>query len=97
MSARGLVHDDTFIFDGTNYDIWRIHMINHFRVMDPNIEQIVNMSFSPPKDPLSLSLEDEKKSYLNAQANNVLSNVVSIVVVTSIMPFRNAHDFWTKL
>jgi hypothetical protein len=97
MSARGLVHDDTFIFDGTNYDICRIRMINHFRVMDPNIEQIVNMGFSPPKDPLSLSLEDEKKSYLNAQAINVLSNVVSIVVVTSIMPFWNAHDFWTNL
>jgi hypothetical protein len=38
MSARGLVHNDTFIFDGTNYDIWRIRMLNHFWVMDPNIE-----------------------------------------------------------
>jgi hypothetical protein len=42
------------------------------------------MSFSPPKDPTNLSLEDEKNSYLNAQAINVLSN-------------RNAHEFWTKL
>jgi hypothetical protein len=38
MSAKGLVHNDTFIFDGTTYDIWRIRMINHFWVMDPNIE-----------------------------------------------------------
>jgi hypothetical protein len=97
MSARGLVHDDTFIFDGTNYDIWRIHMLTHFRVMDPNIEQIVDMGFSPPKDATNLSLEDEKNSYLNAQAINVLSNFVSIVVVMSIMPFWNAHEFWTKL
>jgi hypothetical protein len=55
------------------------------------------MGFSPPKDPTNLSLEDEKNSYLNAQAINVLSNFVSIIVVTSIMPFWNAHEFWTKL
>jgi hypothetical protein len=97
MSAKGLVHNDTFIFDGTKYDISRIRMINHFRVMDPNIERIVDMGFSPPKDPTNLCLEDEKNSYLNAQAINVLSNVVSIVVMTSIMPFRNAHELWIKL
>jgi hypothetical protein len=50
MSARGLVHDDTFIFDGTNYDIWKIYMLNYFWVMDPTMEQIVDISFSPPKD-----------------------------------------------
>ena len=61
MSARGLVHNDTFIFDGTNYDIWKIYMLNHFRVMDPNIERILDMGFSPPKDPQNLSLEDEEK------------------------------------
>jgi hypothetical protein len=95
MSARGLVHNDTFTFDGQNYDIWRIRMLNHFWVMDPNIERIVDMGFSPPKDPTNIYLEDEKYSYLNAQAINVLSNVVSIVVVKSIMPFHNAHELWT--
>jgi hypothetical protein len=65
--------------------------------MDPNIERIVDMGFSPPKDPTNLSLEDEKNSYLNAQDINVLSNVVSITVMTSILPFRNAHELWTKL
>jgi hypothetical protein len=39
MSARGLVHNDTFIFDGTNYDSWKIHMLNYFRVMDPSMER----------------------------------------------------------
>jgi hypothetical protein len=97
MLARGLVHNDTFIFDGTNYDTWRIRMFNYFWVMEPNIERIVDMGFSPHKDPMNLSSEDEKNTYLNAQAINVLSNVVSIVVVTSIMPFRDARVFWTKL
>jgi hypothetical protein len=50
MSTRGLVHDNTFIFDGTKYDIWKHFMLNHFRGMDPNIERILDMGFSLPKD-----------------------------------------------
>jgi hypothetical protein len=45
MSARGLVHNHTFIFDGTKYDVWKISMLNHFRDMDPNIERILDMVF----------------------------------------------------
>jgi hypothetical protein len=60
MSARGLVHNVTFIFNGTNYDTWKIHMLNYFPVMDPTMEQIADMSFSPPKNSQNLSLEDEK-------------------------------------
>ena len=72
MSTRGLGFSDTLSFDGTNFDVWVIRMLNLFRVMDPNLERIVDMGFSPPKDPQRLSLEDEKNSYLNAQASNVL-------------------------
>ena len=92
-----LVHDDTFIFDGTNYDVWRIRMLNYFRDFSPILERIVDMGFSPPKDPQKLSLEDEKNSYLNAHATNVILYVLSNVVIDSIMPFGNAHDLWTKL
>jgi hypothetical protein len=83
MSARGLVHDDTFIFDGTNYDIWKIYMLNYFWIMDPTMEQIVDISFSPPKDSQNLS-------YLNAQATHVIVNALSDVVIFSIMPFFGA-------
>ena len=97
MSTRGFVHNDTLIFDGTNYDVWKIHMLNHFRAMDPNLERIVDMGFSPPKDPQNLSLEDEKNSYLDAHASKVLVLFVSNVVMSSIKPYRNAHEIWTKL
>ena len=60
MSTRGLVHNDTLIFDGTNYDVWKIHMLNHIRVMDPNLERIVDMGFSPPKDPQNIFRGREK-------------------------------------
>jgi hypothetical protein len=65
--------------------------------MDPNMERILDMGFSPPKDPKKSIFRGEENSYLDAQAINVLSDVVSIVVVSSIMLFRNAHELWTKL
>ena len=60
MSTRGLGFSDTLSFDGTNFDVWVIRMLNLLRVMDPNLERIVVMGFSPSKDPQRLSLEDEK-------------------------------------
>ena len=97
MSTRGLGFSDTLSFDGTNFDVWVICMLNLFRVMDPNLERIVDMGFSPPKDPQRLSLEDEKNSYLNAQASNVLFDALRNVVIFQLMPFWDAHELWTKL
>src|SRR3954466_1482426 len=45
------------------------------------------MAFSPPKDTQKLSLEDEKKSYLNAQASSVLVYALSNVYISQLMPF----------
>src|SRR6266536_2669151 len=97
MLTRGLGFSDTLSFDDTNFDVSVIRMLNLFRVMDPNLERIVDMGFSPPKDPQRLSLEVEKNSYLNAQAPNVIFYTLSNVVIFQLMPFRDAHELWTKL
>ena len=97
MSTRGLGFSDTLSFNGTNFDVWVIRMLNLFRVMDPNLERIVDMGFSPPKDAQRLSLEDDKNSYLNAQASNVLFDALSNVDIFQLMSFWDAHELWTKL
>ena len=38
-----------------------------------------------------------KNSYLNTQASNVLFDALSNVVIFQLMPFRDAHELWTKL
>ena len=50
MSFRELVYDPTLIFDGTNYDVWKIRMLNLLRDINPNFKRIIDMGFSPPKD-----------------------------------------------
>ena len=89
MSFRELVHDPTFIFDGTNYNVWKTHMLSHLRVLDPNIERILDIGFSPPKDYESMPLEDEKNLYLDALASNEFCKILSVVVFESIMPLWN--------
>ena len=92
MSFRELVHNPTFKFDGTSYDVWKIRILNLFRPMGPNyIKSLVDVGFSPPKDSQELSLEEEENSHLDTQVSNGLICVLSDVVLASIMPFRNAH------
>jgi hypothetical protein len=55
------------------------------------------MGSSPPKDSRNLSLEEKKNSYLEAKASNVLVDFVSDAIILAIMPFRSAHEFWTKI
>jgi hypothetical protein len=47
-------------------------MLSRFQSIDPHMERIVDIGFSPPVNSQNLSLEDEKILYLNAQASNVL-------------------------
>ena len=97
MSSSGLVHNSSFILDGTNYEVWKIRMLDSLRVMDPYIERILYRGYSPPKNPKRLSLMDENNSYLDAQASNMIFNALSNVVIMSVTTFRNAHELWTKL
>ena len=41
MSVRGLAHNNLFIFDGTNYDLWKIYVLNILRGISPDMERIL--------------------------------------------------------
>src|SRR3954465_9557565 len=99
MSARGIVHSDTIIFDGTNYALWRNCLPFNLRTLCPNIERFLDVGFSPPMDPQNLSLEDEKNLHLEAQVSNDL--------ILSLRPYflrfllyinrKSSHEMWIKL
>ena len=77
MSSSGLTHNASLLkFDGTNYDDWRNRTLNYFRDINPYIEQILDMGFSP--------LEDEENSYLDAQASKVIFMSLRNAVALSI-------------
>ena len=78
MSSRDLVHNSMFIFNGTNFNVWKTHMLSHLRVLDPNIEHILDIGFFSPKDYESTTLEDEKNLYLDALVFNEFCKFVSV-------------------
>jgi hypothetical protein len=97
MSASELEYYETFIFYGTKYDVWKLCMLNLFRRLGPLMEQNVVMGFSPIKDPQNWSSEDWENLCLDQRASIMLHDNLSDVVVCKILPYRYAHELWTKL
>ena len=94
MSTSELVHDDTFCFNGTNYIIWRLRMLCHFRAMGPNALRIVVVGDSNIKDGQSPSLED---MHLDSQSLSAIHQAISFEVFKEILTCKSAHEAWTKL
>ena len=78
-------------------------MLSVFKDMGPHIEQIVDMSISPPSnDFVYLSREEVKCLQHNAQATNVLFSALSedifdTVIFGDDVPLDDAHIIWTTL
>jgi hypothetical protein len=97
MSTCELEYYDTFIFDGTKYDVWKLCMLNLFCRLDPFMEQNVVMGFSPIKYHQNCSSEHSEYLCLDQRASIMLHDNLSDVVVCKILQYRYAHELWTKL
>ncbi|XP_066323246.1 uncharacterized protein [Miscanthus floridulus] len=103
MSTSEEVSLELLLLDGSNYTSWSASVLDVFRTMGPQIEQIVDVSISPPHDDLIyLSREEVKCLQLNAQAANVLFSALSEDVLDAVIfgdgkPLGDAHIIWTTL
>ena len=103
MSTSEEVSLELLPLDGSNYTSWSACILDIFRAMGPQIEQIVDVSISPPSDNLDyLSREEVKCLQYNAQATNVLFSALSEDVFDTVIfgdgePLMDAHLIWTTL
>ena len=99
MSASSKVHNNTILFYGTNYDLWRNRLLCNLRTLCPNIERFLDVGFSPPMDPQNLSLEDEKNLHLEAQVSNkfLLSLSPAFLHLFARSKGKSSHEMWTNL
>ena len=101
MSTSEEVSLELLLLDGSNYTSWSACMLDIFRAMGPQIEQIVDVSISPPSDNLDyLSREEVKCLQHNAQATNILFSALSEDVFDTVIfgdgePLMDAHLIWT--
>jgi hypothetical protein len=94
---------EILLFDGNNYTSWSTSVINAFRTIDPQLEQILDKSVVPSRyDKKNPSEEDQRCLGLNYLAYDILGNSLSkedyhAFIIRHDESFHDAHDIWTRI
>ncbi|XP_058776658.1 uncharacterized protein LOC131650979 [Vicia villosa] len=87
------------IFNGENYDFWRVKMETYFSSQD--IWDIVEEGFTVPADTSTLNATQEKELKKNKQRNSkalfTLQQAVTDAIFPRIMGAKTAKDVWNTL
>jgi hypothetical protein len=87
----------------SNYDSWSTRVINAFRIIDPQLEQILDKSIIPSNhDRKNASEEDLTCIRLNYLAYHILSKSLSkedyrAFIIRCDEPICDAHIIWTRI
>jgi hypothetical protein len=94
---------EILLSDCSNYDSWSTRVINAFRTVDPQLEQIINKSIFPSNyNRKNISEEDQRCFRLNYLAYDILSNSLSnedyhAFISNYNESIHDAHDIWTRI
>jgi hypothetical protein len=99
-TTRKKVTLEILLSDCSNYDSWSTSVLNAFRTIDPQLEQIIDKSIIPSN--YDASEEDQRCIRLNYLAIDILGNSLSeedyhafITNYNEYIP--DAHDIWTRI
>jgi hypothetical protein len=94
---------EILLSDYSNYNSWSTRVINAFRIVDPQLEQIIDKSIFPSSyNGEIISREDQRCFRLNYLAYDILSNSLSNEDYRAFISnydesIHDAHDIWTKI
>jgi hypothetical protein len=94
---------EILLSDCSNYDSWSTRVINAFRTVDPQLEQILDKSIIPPSyDRKNVSDKDQRCIRLNYLAFDILVNSLSkeyyhALIMNHYEHIPDAHDIWTRI
>jgi hypothetical protein len=94
---------EILLSDCSNYDSWSTRVINAFRTVDPQLEQILDKSIIPSSyDRKNVSEEDLRCIRLNYLTYDILSKSLSkedyrAFIIRYDEPICDAHDIWTRI
>ena len=92
---------EILLSDCSNYVSWSTRVINAFRAVDPQLEQILDKSIIPPNYAReNASEEDLRCIRLNYLAYDILSKSLSkedyhAFIIKYDKPICDVHDIWT--
>jgi hypothetical protein len=94
---------EILLFDCSNYASWSISVINAFRTIDSQLEQILDKSIIPCSYvKKNVSVEDQRCLRLNHLAFDILGNSLNkedyhAFIIRYNEPIHDAHDIWTGI
>jgi hypothetical protein len=94
---------EILLSDCSNYDSWSTRVINSFRTINPQLEQILDKSIIPSiYDRKNASEEDQRCIRLNYLAYDILSKSLSkedfhAFIMRYDEPIHDAHDIWARI
>jgi hypothetical protein len=94
---------EILLFDCSNYDSWSTRVINAFRAVDPQLEQILDKSIIPPNYARENAFEEDLRCIrLNYLAYDILSESLSkedyhALIIKYDKPICDVHDIWTRI
>jgi hypothetical protein len=94
---------EILLSDCSNYVSWSTRVINAFRAVDPQLEQILDKSIIPPNYAReNASEEDLRCIRLNYLAYDILSKSLSkedyhAFIIKYDKPICDVHDIWTRI
>jgi hypothetical protein len=94
---------EILLFDCSNYASWFISVINAFRTIDTQLEQILEKSIIPSSyDKKNASEKDRRCLLLNYLAFDILGNSLSkkdyhAFIISYDEPIHDAHDIRTRI
>ncbi|KAG0549767.1 hypothetical protein BDA96_01G282800 [Sorghum bicolor] len=97
MASSGIDDCETHIFDGTNFALWKNHMLDHFRAKGPKFWWIVTNGLTHNLDHKNLTKAQKVLFELDCEAYCYLMKSLSFELFDRINSKRIAYEMWESI
>ncbi|OQU78981.1 hypothetical protein SORBI_3008G082250 [Sorghum bicolor] len=97
MASSGIDDCETHIFDGTNFALWKNHMLDHFRAKGPKFWWIVTNGLTHNLDHKNLTKAQKVLFELDCEAYFYLMKSLSFELFDRINSKGTAYEMWESI
>ncbi|OQU77591.1 hypothetical protein SORBI_3009G072366 [Sorghum bicolor] len=97
MASSGINDCETHIFDGTNFALWKNHMLDHFRAKGPKFWWIVTNGLTHNLDHKNLTKAQKVLFELDCEAYCYLMKSLSFELFDRINSKGTAYEMWESI